>query len=117
MKLSLAQFRELEAFAQFSSDLDSETKKQIDLGQRLVEILKQPQFAPMSVEHQTAVIFAVSNGCANEVAVKDIRVWEDSLHVFLGKFKKPLLDKISAGSWDDAIEKELKETMDEFKKK
>src|SRR3989339_722512 len=71
MKLSMAQFRELEAFAQFASDLDPETKKQIDLGQSLVEILKQPQFQPMPVAHQIAIIFAVTNGFANAIEVKD----------------------------------------------
>ena len=70
MKLSMAQFRELEAFAQFSSDLDPETKKQIDLGVRLVEVLKQPQYRPMPVAHQVAIIYAVSNGFANAVAAQ-----------------------------------------------
>jgi F-type H+-transporting ATPase subunit alpha len=116
MKLSLAQFRELEAFAQFSSDLDADTKKQIDLGQRLVEILKQPQFAPMAVEHQVAIIYAISNGFANDVPVKEVRAWEDKFHAFLAKSKKALMSKIGEGKWDDAVETELKEAIAEFKK-
>lgn len=116
LKLSLAQFREMEAFAQFSSDLDPETKKQIDLGQRLVEILKQPQYQPMPVANQVAVIYAVSNGLANDVDVKDVAVWESKLHKFLDTRYKALLEKIGNGSWDENIEKELKEAIMEFKK-
>ncbi len=117
LKLNLAQFRELEAFAQFASDLDPETKKQIELGQRLVEILKQPQYEPLPAANQVAIIYAVSNGYANDVEVKNIRDWENKLHQFLNKFKPGLLQKIGAGEWDEKIENELKETIAEFKKK
>ena len=116
LKLSLAQFREMEAFAQFSSDLDAETKNQIDLGQRMVEVLKQPQYSPMSVAQQVAVIYAVSNGYANQVAVKDIRNWEEKFHDFLEKSKGSLLGKMEKGEWDEKIEGELKEACGEFKK-
>lgn len=116
LKLSLAQFREMEAFAQFSSDLDADTKKQIDLGQRLVEILKQPQYQPMPVANQVAIIYAVSNGYCNDVAVKDIKTWEDAFHNFMNKSKGALLEKIAAGTWDEVTENELKEAITEFKK-
>jgi F-type H+-transporting ATPase subunit alpha len=116
IKLQLAQFRELEAFAQFSSDLDADTKKQIDLGQRLVEILKQPQYAPMAVAHQVAIIYAVVNGFANDVPVANMRTWEDKFHIFLDQSKKPLIDAIGAGNWDDKIENDLKEAIAEYKK-
>jgi F-type H+-transporting ATPase subunit alpha len=116
MKLNMAQFRELEAFAQFASDLDSETKKQIDLGQRLVEILKQPQYQPVPVANQVVVIYALNNGFASDVAVKEIRDWEARLHDFMNKTKPQLLEKIGNGSWDDEVEKELKEAIQEFKK-
>jgi F-type H+-transporting ATPase subunit alpha len=111
MKLSMAQFREMEAFAQFASDLDPETKKQIDLGQRLVEILKQPQYQPMPVAEQVAIIYAVSNGYTNDVEVKNIKEWERNFHEFLGKSKKTMLDKMSKGEWDEKIENELKEAI------
>jgi len=117
MKLSMAQFRELEAFAQFASDLDADTKKQIDLGARLVEILKQPQFEPMSVANQVAIIYAVSNGYASDVEVKKVREWETKMHEFLGKSKSTLLEKINKGEWDEKIENELKNAIEEFKKK
>lgn len=116
LKLSLAQFREMEAFAQFSSDLDPETKKQIDLGQRLVEILKQPQYQPMPVENQVAIIYAVTNGLANDVEVKDVKDWETKFHKFMSTKFKLVLDKIAKGTWDEATEKELKEAITEFKK-
>ncbi|PIT87847.1 MAG: F0F1 ATP synthase subunit alpha [Candidatus Magasanikbacteria bacterium CG10_big_fil_rev_8_21_14_0_10_40_10] len=117
MKLSMAQFRELEAFAQFASDLDPETKKQIDLGQRLVEILKQPQYQPVPVANQVAIIYAVSNGYANETPVNEIRAWEDRFHKFINKTRQPLLDKITDGQWDEKIENELKDACAEFVKK
>ncbi len=116
LKLSLAQFRELEAFSQFSSDLDPETKKQIDLGARMVEILKQPQYKPMPVANQVAIIYAVSNGFVNDVEVKNMKEWEDKFHAFLDKSKKALLEKMGRGEWDEKIEGELKEAINEFKK-
>lgn len=116
LKLSMAQFRELEAFAQFSSDLDSDTKKQINLGQRLVEVLKQPQYEPMAVANQVAIIFAVSNGFADNIEVKNIRDWEIKFHEFFNRSKSVLLDKINAGTWDEAVEKELRAACDEFVK-
>jgi F-type H+-transporting ATPase subunit alpha len=116
MKLSMAQFREMEAFAQFSSDLDPETKKQIDLGQRLVEILKQPQYQPMPVANQVAIIYAISNGYANDIEVKNISDWEQKLHDYLHKSKKAMLDKMTKGEWDEKIENELKEALETFKK-
>lgn len=117
MKLSMAQFRELEAFAQFAGDLDAETKKQIDLGVRMVEILKQPQYEPMPVANQVAIIYAVSNGYATDVAVKDVRAWESKLHEFLNKSKSTLLEKIGKGEWNEEIQKALKSAIEEFKKK
>ena len=116
LKLNMGQFRELEAFAQFASDLDAGTKKQIDLGQRLVEVLKQPQYQPVPVANQVAIIYAVSNGFADSVAAKDIAAWEKKLNEFLNKAKSPLLARINKGEWDEAIEKELKEACSEFVK-
>ena len=78
LKLAMAQFREMEAFAQFASDLDPETKKQIERGQRITELLKQPQYQPVAVEDQVVSIFAVNNGYFDGVAVKDISVAEKS---------------------------------------
>ena len=116
LKLAMAQFRELEAFAQFSSDLDADTKKQIDRGQRIAELLKQPQFSPMPVEEQIAVIYAVNNGMFDSVEVSKVKETEKDFLLFMNKSKKVLLDKLSAGTWDEETEKELKEACAEFKK-
>ncbi|MDO8626375.1 MAG: F0F1 ATP synthase subunit alpha [Candidatus Magasanikbacteria bacterium] len=116
IKLQLAQFRELEAFAQFSSDLDPETKKQIDLGQRLVEVLKQPQYQPMPVANQVAIIYAITNGLANNVDVKNIRDWEDKLQAYLNQSQSGLLTKIASGIWDESVAKDLQDAIEQFKK-
>src|SRR4030081_3766803 len=85
LRLDLAQYRELEAFSSFASDLDAATKKQLERGARTVEILKQPQYRPMSVEHQVMVIFAVTNGFLDQVAVGDIKEWERGFLEFMEK--------------------------------
>ena len=79
LRLDLAQYRELEAFAQFGSDLDAATQRQLDRGARLVEILKQPQYAPMPVEQQVVIIYAVTNGFLDDVPVEQMRKWEQRL--------------------------------------
>ncbi len=83
LRLDLAQFRELEAFAQFSSDLDAATQRQLARGQRTVEVLKQPQYQPMKVENQVAVIYAVTNGYLDEIDVTRVRAWESGFHDYL----------------------------------
>src|ERR1041385_2833639 len=83
LRIDLAQFRELQAFAQFGSDLDKATQAQLARGQRLVEILKQPQYQPMPVENQILVIWAASNGYADDVAVEDVRRFEAELLKFV----------------------------------
>ncbi|MFZ2189723.1 MAG: F0F1 ATP synthase subunit alpha [Candidatus Magasanikiibacteriota bacterium] len=114
IKLAMAQFRELEAFAQFASDLDADTKRQIDLGQRMTELLKQPQYSPMAVEEQIAVIYAVSNGYFDKFAVKEVAEAEKKMIEFMNKSKRTLLDKLAKGDWDDSVESELKEACNEF---
>ena len=83
LRLDLAQFRELEAFAQFGSDLDATTQRQLARGERTVEVLKQPQYQPMAVENQVAGIYAVTNGHLDEVPVERIRAWELGFHEYL----------------------------------
>jgi F-type H+-transporting ATPase subunit alpha len=83
LRLDLAQYRELEAFAAFASDLDAATKKQLDRGARTVEVLKQPQYSPVPVEQQVMIIFAVTNGYLDDVAVPAIKQWETGLQQFL----------------------------------
>jgi F-type H+-transporting ATPase subunit alpha len=83
LRLDLAQYRELEAFASFASDLDAATKRQLDRGARTVEILKQPQYQPMPVEKQIMVIYAVTNGYLDQIPVSDIRGWETGFLAFM----------------------------------
>ncbi|HUH00056.1 MAG TPA: F0F1 ATP synthase subunit alpha [Gammaproteobacteria bacterium] len=83
LRLDLAQYRELEAFAQFGSELDASTQKQLARGERTVEMLKQPQYAPMPVEHQIMIIYAVTNGHMDDVPVARIRAWEHGFHDFM----------------------------------
>ena len=110
MKLAMAQYRELESFAQFDSDLDADTKRTIERGKRTAEILKQGQSAPLEVSLQVASIYAINNGFLDHVELTHIAKWEKDLHSFLHREKKNLLHKIEKG-WDDAIEKELTETI------
>jgi F-type H+-transporting ATPase subunit alpha len=85
LRLDLAQYRELEAFSSFASDLDAATKKQLERGARTVEILKQPQYRPMAVEQQVMVIFAVTNGFLDQIAVGEIKEWERGFLEFAEK--------------------------------
>ena len=117
MRLELAQYRELEAFAQFASDLDEATKKQIERGRRTVEILKQGQYEPMPVENQVAIIYAVTNGCLDDVEVAKAGEWEKGLHEFMNVQRPQVLEKIRAEKiLSEEIEKELKGAIEDFKK-
>jgi len=115
LKLAMAQFREMEAFAQFASDLDPETKKQIDRGQRLTELLKQPQYSPRPVEEEIAAIYAVNNGFFDTVEVKNVRDIEDKLMSFLNTAKRSVMEKIANNEWNEDVEKGLKEACGDFK--
>jgi F-type H+-transporting ATPase subunit alpha len=95
LKGELAQYRELEAFAQFGSELDAVTQRQLARGARSVEVLKQPQYAPVPVEHQVAIIYALTNGHLDDVAVEQIRVWERDFHVFLRTQRPEILRSIA----------------------
>jgi F-type H+-transporting ATPase subunit alpha len=94
LRLDLAQFRELEAFAAFASDLDAATKRQLERGARTVEVLKQGQYEPMAVEHQVAIIYAVTNGFLDEVPVAQVRAWERGFHDFLRAERPAVLEAI-----------------------
>ncbi len=115
LKLALAQFRELEAFSQFASDLDPETKKQIDRGRRMTELLKQAQFSPMAVEHQVISIYAASKGYFDGVDIAETSKIEAALVSFMEKSKRSLLDRIQKGNWDEKVEADLKSACEEFK--
>jgi F-type H+/Na+-transporting ATPase subunit alpha len=95
MRLELAQFRELEAFAQFGSDLDEKTRAQIERGRRSVEVLKQGQYEPMAVQHQVAILYALTNGFVDDVEVAEIRNWEKDFHKYLDSSAKEVITLIA----------------------
>ncbi|MDD3487241.1 MAG: F0F1 ATP synthase subunit alpha [Candidatus Moranbacteria bacterium] len=116
LRLDLAQFRELEAFAQFGSDLDESTRKQIERGQRTVEVLKQDQYEPMPVANQVAIIYALTNGYLDDVAVADIQKWEKDFHSYLKDAKQDVLDLIAEKKEiTEEVEEKLKKAIDEYK--
>ena len=116
LRIDLAQFRELQAFAQFGSDLDKATQAQLARGQRLVEVLKQPQYQPMNVENQVLVIWAASNGYADDIAVEDVRNFEAELLKFVENSHPGLLQSIrEKKSLTDEIVSDLKQVLTDFK--
>jgi len=115
LRLDLAQFRELEAFAQFGSDLDSATQRQLARGERTVEILKQPQYEPVPVERQVVVIYAVTNGHLDQIPVERVRVWERGLLEFIGAQHPQIFDGIRTGkALTEEIEGQLKSALADF---
>jgi F-type H+-transporting ATPase subunit alpha len=116
LRLDLAQFRELQAFAQFGSDLDKATQAQLARGQRLTEILKQPQYQPMDIEKQVLVIWAATNGFTDDVAVEDVRRFESSLLKFVESSDPGLLAAIAdQKTLTDEIKANLKQVLEDFK--
>jgi F-type H+/Na+-transporting ATPase subunit alpha len=117
LRLDLAQYRELEAFASFASDLDAATKRQLERGARTVEVLKQGQYAPMPVEQQVMIIYAVTNGFIDDVDVSAIREWERGFHEFMGAQFPQVGERLrSEKVLSKEIEADLKRAIDEYKK-
>ncbi len=116
LKGDLAQFRELAAFAQFGSELDAKTKEKIDRGKRITELFKQPQYSPVPVEIQVAVIWMMQNGCFDDVAVDRVREFQDQLTEFLATRKEVLLQKIGREKQlNQILTDELKTAAEQFK--
>ncbi len=109
LRLDLAQYRELQAFAQFASDLDESSRKQLERGQRMVEVLKQPQYSPLAVENQVAIIYAGSKGFLDDVAVEDVVRFEAELYPFLEAKYPEVLEQIRTKK---ALDKEIEELLD-----
>ncbi|HEY1402985.1 MAG TPA: hypothetical protein VGB05_02525, partial [Pyrinomonadaceae bacterium] len=116
LRLDLAQFRELAAFAQFGSDLDKATQSQLARGQRLTEILKQPQYQPVDVEKQVLIIWAASNGFLDDVPVDQARRFESELVRFMENAQPGLLQRIrEKKALTDDIKADLKQALADFK--
>ena len=115
LKLDLAQFRELAAFAQFGSDLDKATQNQINRGLRITEVLKQPQYQPLSVAQQVTILYAVSNGFLDAVPVDKVRAYEAAFHQYMASQQKTLLDSITEEKKiSDANLEALKQAVTQF---
>jgi F-type H+/Na+-transporting ATPase subunit alpha len=116
LRLDLAQFRELEAFSAFASDLDAATKRQLDRGARTVEVLKQGQYMPMPVEQQVMIIFAVSNGYIDDVEVSKVREWEAGFHEYMKAQFPQIGDKIRKEKVvSKETDAELKRAIEQYK--
>ena len=115
LKLELAQYRSLEAFAMFASDLDATSRRQLARGARLTELLRQPQYSPMAVEKQVVSIWAGTNGKLDEVPVEDILRFESELHDYLARNTKVLDTLRETNVLDDDTAKALEEGVDKFK--
>lgn len=119
LKLDQAQYRELEAFAKFGSDLDAATKSILDKGARNVEILKQGQFSPMRVEHQIAIIYCGTKNLLQSVPVNKVREFQEAYIMHLDQFHKDILDRLKKGEFDNTItetlEKAAREIAQNFK--
>jgi F-type H+-transporting ATPase subunit alpha len=118
LKLELAQYRELAAFAQFGSDLDKATQAQLNRGQRLVEILKQGQFQPLPFSKQILIIFAGTNGYLDDLAVEDVKSFESGLYQYVDTMNPGLLKTImEKKTLDDALKADIKKLLDDYKQR
>src|SRR5918999_923686 len=116
IRLALAQYRELAAFSQFASDLDEQTRKQLERGQRVTELMKQKQYAPLSVAEMAISLFAVDRGYLDDVAIPEIAAFEAALLSFVNAEKANLIKLINeTGDYNDDIENRLKAAVEEFK--
>lgn len=118
IRLALAQYRELAAFAQFASDLDEATRKQLEHGQRVTELMKQKQYTPLSVAEMAISLFAADKGYLDTVAVEDIMAYETALLSFMRENHADLMNTINTtGKYDEAVQTGLKEALDAFVEK
>ncbi|MEM6998207.1 MAG: F0F1 ATP synthase subunit alpha [Pseudomonadota bacterium] len=116
IRLALAQYRELAAFAQFASDLDEATRNQLERGQRVMELMKQKQYSPLNVAEMGVSLFAVENDFMDDIELEKIGAFEEALHSYMSSEQSALMDKIGPeGNYDDDIESGLKDAIAKFK--
>ncbi|RFF29851.1 F0F1 ATP synthase subunit alpha [Wenzhouxiangella sediminis] len=117
VRLALAQYRELAAFSQFASDLDESTRKQLERGQRITELMKQPQYTPLSVAEMAVSLFAGNEGYLDDLPLNKVTDFEAALRDYMNSSHEDLMSKINdSGDWNDDLKAELKKACDEFKK-
>ena len=116
IRISLAQYRELAAFAQFASDLDEATRKQLERGQRVTELMKQKQYAPMTIAQMALSIYAVNEGYLDDVPLNKVLAFEEGLHTHFANTQGELMTRIvQTGAWDKDIEAMFKQGVSDFK--
>jgi F-type H+-transporting ATPase subunit alpha len=116
LKLDLAQYRELAAFAQFGSDLDPLTLKQLNRGQRLTELLKQPQFHPLTWQQMVVILFAGTQGYLDDIEVRDIRAFEDGIYKYFDSAQTALMENLTKKKQlDDEVRNQLHAALKEYK--
>jgi len=117
LALDVAQYLELSIFARFGTELDMETRQQLDRGERIRAILTQPQYEPLPVAHQVAIIFAATNGYLDPVPIDKIGEYEKQFLLYMTHFHAGLLAEFTAGHWDEDLEKDLRHTLEVFQEK
>jgi F-type H+-transporting ATPase subunit alpha len=117
LKLDLARYWELQAFAQFASDLDRVTQQQLNRGNRIVEILKQPQYHPMTEARQVIIIYAATSGYLDDIPVSDCQRFESELYTFLdAKYPDVVQEIQSTGKFTDEAEQKVQSALEEFRR-
>jgi F-type H+-transporting ATPase subunit alpha len=117
IKLELAQYRELQSFSQFGSDIDKDTKKRLDHGERLMEILKQRQYSPIKVEHQVLIIFAATHDYLSDIKIEQIHDFENGLYDYMDAHYAQVVSEIKAkGSINRELEEKIHGAIEEYKK-
>ena len=114
-RLALAKYRELAAFAQFASDLDDATRKQLERGQRVTELMKQSQYAPLNVAHMAVSLYAANEGYLDDVELDKIGAFESALHSYMDQSHGDLMNSIAeSGDWTDEFQQGFKDALDDF---
>ena len=117
IRLALAQYRELAAFSQFASDLDEQTRKQLERGERIMELMKQKQYSPLTVGEMAVSLFAAEHGYLDDLEVKKVGVFEAALHTYMHTDHSDLMKQMDGGDYDDEITAALKQAISTFKSK
>jgi F-type H+-transporting ATPase subunit alpha len=114
LRADLSQYRELAAFAQFGSDLDPATQRQLARGERLMELLKQPQYSPLPLRHEVMLMYAGTRGYLDEIEVSDISQWSSEFTRYMDTAYSDISDQLSEGKWSDEIENGLSQGIKDF---
>jgi len=115
VRLALAQYRELAAFAQFASDLDDATRAQLERGQRVTELMKQAQYSPMSVAEMAVSLFSVDRGYMDDVELAKVGSFESAMLDYMNNSQAEFMESLGAGDWNDELEAQMTSAVEDFK--